>query len=567
MIYEIKNSIKNIFDKVIKEEYGVEFDLVIERPKEFELGDIAIPVFKLAKDAKAAPPEIAKNLASKIDDEMFEKLDVVGGYINIHLNRSIFTKATITKIMSEGSEYGTDKSLNDKTVIVEYSSPNIAKPFHIGHIRSTVIGAVLYRTYKHRGYNTVGINHLGDYGTQFGKLIVAIRKWGDMDKIAADPIPSLLEIYIKFHDEIENDPSLEEEARRQFMLLENGDEEAYKLWKWIREISLSEFSRVYDMLNIKFDSLAGEFFYSDKMPAVIEELKQKEVLVKDDGAGIVRLEEYGMPNALVTKRDGSSIYITRDIAAAIYRKDTYDFYKNIYVVGHEQELHFKQWKKIVELMGYEWANDCEHVQFGLVSLEEGRLATRKGRVLFLEDVLNKAIEKSGEILDVKSPNIENKAELQRQIGIGAMIFQEIFINRKKDYVFSWDKTLNFEGETGPYLQYTAVRIKSILNSAKDLGIDPSNVDYSNVNLEAWYLVSKIIDFEEVIVNTLDKNDPSQLAKYIMDISQAFNKFYANHKIFTDDEKNTEFNVIICMGVYKIMQNVLGIIGIEIPERM
>ncbi len=567
MIYEIKKSIEKLVLDVVKDTYGIDFDVTIERPKDFEMGDIAIPVFKLAKDVKKAPNLIAEELASKLTSNMFENIDVVGGFINIHLNKEMYTKAATEKILKEKSKYGCDDSLKEKKIIVEFSSPNIAKPFHIGHIRSTIIGAVLYKAYKYRGYDAIAINHLGDYGTQFGKLIVAIRKWGDIKKIEADPIPSLLEIYIKFHDEAEKHPELEDEARRQFTLLENGDEEAYKLWEWIRSVSLVEFNRVYDMLNIKFDSLKGEFFYSDRLPAVLKEMEEKGVLVKDDGAQIVNLEEYGLPNALITKRDGSSIYITRDIAAAMYRKERYDFYKNIYVVGHEQELHFKQWIKILELIGKEWASDCEHVSFGLVSLEEGKLATRKGRVLFLEDVLNKSIENSGIILDEKGSDIDNKEELQRQIGIGAIIFQEIFINRKKDYTFSWDKVLNFDGETGPYLQYTAVRIKSILNAAKEKNLDFSNVDYSNVNMDTWYLTSRIIDFEEVLVSALEKSDPSQIAKYIMDMAQAFNKYYANNKIYTDDEIKSAFNVIICMSVYEMIEIVMNIIGIEIPEKM
>ncbi len=567
MIYKIKQEIETLVLNVVKDTYDVDFDVTIERPKSFEMGDISIPVFKLSKDAKKAPNLIAEELAKKLESDMFDSIESVGGFINIHLNKQYYTKLATQKILSEKKTFGRDETLQDQKIIVEFSSPNIAKPFHIGHIRSTIIGAVLHKAYKYRGYDAIAINHLGDYGTQFGKLIVAIRKWGDMEKIEADPIPSLLEIYIKFHEEAITHPELEDEARHQFTLLENGDEEAYKLWEWIRSVSLVEFNRVYDMLNVKFDSLKGEFFYSDRLPSVLKEMEEKGVLVEDDGARIVKLEEHGLPNALVTKRDGSSIYITRDIAAAMYRKERYDFAKNIYVVGHEQELHFKQWIKILELMGKDWAKQCEHVSFGLIALEEGRLATREGRVLFLEDVLNKSIENSGKILEEKGSDIDNKEELQEQIGIGAIIFQEIFINRKKDYTFSWDKVLNFDGETGPYLQYTAVRIKSILNSAKEKDMNLDNIDYSNVNMDTWYLTSKIISFEEVLTNTLEKNDPSQLAKYVMDMAQAFNKYYANNKIYTDDEIKSAFNVIICMSVYEIIEIIMEIIGIEIPEKM
>lgn len=565
MVYEIKNSIKTSFEEIIKDLYDIEASIVIEKPKSIEMGDFAIPVFMLSKILKKAPVVIASEIAEKFESDVVDKVEVVNGYVNIFLNKELFTSSLFSKIIDQGYNYANGIGNENKTVIVEYSSPNIAKPFHIGHIRTTLIGAALYNVFKKRGYDTVGINHLGDYGTQFGKLIVAINNWGDKDVIAKNPIPELLKLYIKFHDEAENHPELEDEARSWFTKLENNNEEAYELWEWIREISLIEFNRVYDMFNIKFDSYAGESFYSDKMPAIIEEMKEKKVLIEDDGAGIVKLEEYGMPNALVTKRDGSTMYITRDLAAAQYRHEHYNFYKNIYVVGYQQELHFNQWMKIHELMGHKWVKDCVHIPFGTVSLEEGSLSTRAGRVLFLEDVLNKAIAKSNEILIEKKSNIKDFNQVSKQIGIGAIVFQELFINRKKDYSFSWEKTLSFEGETGPYIQYTGVRIKSLL---KDFEV-MTNIDlkYDQISSELWKIVSTLMSFEEILDYTIDKYDPSQLAKYVLELASEFNKYYASTKIFVEDKNEKYLNLVVCKSVLTVLEEGTKILGIEIPEEM
>lgn len=564
MIYKIKDQIKIKIEEVISNLYGIDVEVVIERPKSIEMGDISVPVFTLSKQLKKAPVAIATEIANEFSSEIVDKVEVINGYINLFLNKSMFTNETLSTILKINSDYANGIGNEDKTVIVEYSSPNIAKPFHIGHIRTTLIGAALYNTFKKRGYNTVGINHLGDYGTQFGKLIVAINNWGNKDEIVKDPIPKLLELYIKFHDEAEANPKLEDEAREWFTKLENGNSEAYELWEWIREVSLVEFNRVYDMFGIKFDSYAGESFYSDQMPAIIEDMKSKGVLVEDDGAGIVRLEDYDMPNALVTKRDGSTMYITRDLAAAKYRHEKYNFYKNIYVVGYQQELHFNQWMKIHELMGNDWVSDCVHVPFGTVSLEEGSLSTRAGRVLFLEDVLNKAISKSKEILDEKKSNISDIDTVSKQIGIGAIVFQELFINRKKDYSFSWEKTLSFEGETGPYIQYTGVRIKSLLKDFNERDIE---LDYKNVSSELWVIISKLMNFEEVLDTVIDKYDPSQLAKYVLELASEFNKFYSSTKIFVDDEDEKYLNLVVCKSVLNVLEEGTKILGIIIPEEM
>ncbi len=565
MIYKIKSQIKTSVEAIINRLYDIDVNVVIEYPKSVEMGDLSVPVFMLSKELKKAPVAIAGEIAKEINEINIEKVDVVNGYINIFLKKELYTKELLSKVIEEGSDYANGIGNEDKTVIVEYSSPNIAKPFHIGHIRTTLIGMALYNVFKKRGYDTVGINHLGDYGTQFGKLIVAINNWGSKEVIEKNPIPELLKLYIKFHDEAEKNPELDDEARSWFTKLENGNTEAYELWEWIRDVSLIEFNRVYDMFGIKFDSYAGESFYSDKMPKVLEEMREKNILVSDDGADIVDLESHGMPNALITKRDGSTMYITRDLAAAQYRHEHYDFYKNIYVVGYQQELHFKQWMKIHELMDHDWVKDCVHIPFGTVSLEEGSLSTRAGRVLFLEDVLNKAIYKSKEILDEKKSEITDIEEVSKQIGIGAIVFQELFINRKKDYAFSWDKTLSFEGETGPYIQYTGVRIKSLLS---DFTLNNSiNLDYQNVSNELWNIVTSLMKFEEVLDYTIDKYDPSQLAKYVLEVASEFNKFYATTKIFVDDETQKYLNLIVCNAVLTILEQGTKILGITIPNEM
>ncbi|MFV0499367.1 MAG: arginine--tRNA ligase [Bacilli bacterium] len=565
MIYQIKNEIKKNVQNIIQKIYDIEVDVVIERPKTVEMGDIAIPVFTLSKTLKKSPVSIATEIANEINNLKVSKVNVVNGYINLFLEKKYYTKLIIEKVISEENNYGNGIGNDDKTVLVEYSSPNIAKPFHIGHIRTTLIGAALYNVFKKRGYNTVGINHLGDYGTQFGKLIVAIKLWGDEETISKNPIPELLKLYIKFHEKAESDSELDDEARNWFTKLENGNKEAYELWEWIRNISLNEFNRVYEMFGIKFDSYTGESFYSDKMPKILDELREKQIIIEDEGAEIVRLEDYGMPNALITKRDGSTMYITRDLAAADYRHKHYNFYKNIYVVGYQQELHFNQWMKIHELMGNDWVKDCIHIPFGTVSLEEGSLSTRAGRVLFLEDVLNKSIENSKLILHEKKSNIIDFDKVSKQIGIGAIVFQELFINRKKDYSFSWDKTLSFEGETGPYIQYTGVRIKSLLkNYTNDEKLD---LHFNDVSVELWNIVVALMNFEEVLDYTIDKYDPSQLAKYVLELAGFFNKYYASNKIFVDDIYQKQLNLIICKTVLIVLEEGSRILGIEIPSEM
>lgn len=560
---EVVNLIKSQVDALTEEEISS----LIEVPPSYDMGDYAFPVFRLAKAFRKAPPMIAEELAGKFEEnEYFERIENKGPYLNFFINRSKLTEVTLNEVKEKGVKYGSSNMGNGKTVIVEFSSPNIAKPFHIGHIRTTVIGNALYKIYTFLGFDTVAINHLGDYGTQFGMLISAYKKWGDKGVIEADPINELLKLYVRFNAEAEEHEELRDEARYWFKELENGNEEAYKLWEWIREISLKEFNKVYDMLNIKFDSYAGESFYSDKMPAVIEELKEKGLMRESEGAYLVDLEEYGMPPALIMKSDGSTLYTTRDIAAAFYRKKTYDFYKNIYVVASQQNLHFKAWFKVIELMGYDWAKDCIHIPFGMVSLEDGTLSTRKGRVVFLETVLNTAIENTLKIINERNPKLENKEEVAKQVGIGAVIFQELFNQRIKDYVFSWDRTLSFEGETGPYVQYTHARINSLLDRGEFNKGD--NVNYSLLNTEEEINIIRLLyDFPKVVVDAMEKNEPYFITRHIVEIAKAYNKFYNSCPIIIDDIEIKKARLMLSFAAKTVLKTGLDLLGIEAPERM
>ena len=497
-------------------------------------------------------------------------MESVNAYVNMFISKEEFAKEVVDEVIEKGDDYGRSDIGAGKKVIVEYSSPNIAKPFHIGHIRSTVIGNSIYKIYDFLGYDTMRINHLGDYGTQFGKMICAYRRWGNKEDVIKEPIKSLLSYYTKFHEEAEKDPSLEDEARAIFTRLEKGEPEEVELWQWFRDESLKEFNRVYEMLGITFDSYNGESFYSDKMPRFVNELKESGLLIEDDGAQIVKLDEYGLPPALITKSDGSTLYITRDIAAAVYRKETYDFYKNIYVVASQQNLHFQQWIKVIELLGYEWANDCVHVPFGLVSMEEGTMSTRQGRVIFLEDVLNRAVEQTKKIIVEKNVNTENIDETAREVGIGAVVFNELSNYRIKDYVFSWDKVLNFEGETGPYVQYTHARACSILrNAGEEIQANAKEgFDAKYITSESAHRLMKLIyEMPEVIVEAGEKYEPSVVTRHIVDIAQAFNKFYHDEHILVDNEDEKTAKVALVTAAKTAIKNGLGLLGMKAPEKM
>lgn len=567
---DFKQKVVDIFLSIDNELTIDEAMQMIEIPPSQDMGDYAVPCFKFAKKYKKAPAMIASEFADKIGIvEEFQKIEAAGPYVNFFVDKIHFAEKILIQAYNEKESFGSTNVGNGKTVIVEFSSPNIAKPFHIGHIRSTLIGNSIYKIYTYMGYDTVAINHLGDYGTQFGMLISAYKKWGSpeiVEAIEKDPIPELLKLYVRYNQEIETHPDYKDEARYWFKELENGNEEAHKLWAWFRDVSLKEFNRVYDMFGIKYDSLAGESFYSDKMPDIIAELEDKQLLKDSEGAKIVELSEYGLTDALIQKSDGSTLYVTRDIAAAMYRKKTYNFYKNIYVVGAPQKLHFDQWRKIIDLMGYDWAYDCVHVMFGTVSLEDGALATRKGRVVFLEDVLKKAIEKTTEIINERNPNLENREEVAKQVGIGAVIFQELFNNRIKDYMFSWEKTLSYEGETGPYVQYTYARTCSLLKKA-DIEID-ENVDFSILtDKEAFNVIKKLEGFKAAVLGAHDKYEPFFITRYAVALAQEFNRFYHECPIIVEDANIKKARLLLTQIVNTVLKTSMGLLGMEAPEKM
>ena len=571
---DFKKEIAEIIAKNLEGLTEEEIKSMIEIPQDQSMGDYAFPCFRLAKTMRKAPNLIAAELAEKLQGEkLFSEVSPVNAYVNMFVSREEMMKSTVSEVLEEKENFGRSDIGGNKKVIVEFSSPNIAKPFHIGHIRSTVIGNSLSKIYDALGYDVFKINHLGDYGTQFGKMICAYRRWGNREDVINSPIKTLLGYYTKFHVEVEEHPELEDEARAIFTKLEQGSKEEVELWQWFREESLKEFQRVYDMLGIEFDSYNGESFYSDKMPRFEKELSDKGLLHESNGAQVVDLEEYKLGTALIKKSDGSSLYITRDIAAAVYRKENYDFYKNIYVVATQQNLHFQQLFKIIELMGYDWANQCVHVPFGMVRLEEGTMSTRHGRVVFLEDVLNGAIEKTREIIEEKNPNIENLEEITSQVGIGAVVFNELSNNRIKDYTFKWDQILNFDGETGPYVQYTHARCASLLRKAGEDIVakaqDPKNVDFALLakSDSAYELTKLIYAFPGVVEQAGEKYEPSIITRHIIDIAQCFNKFYHDEHIIVDDEVEKTSKIALVIATKRVIATGIGLLGMKAPERM
>lgn len=544
-----------------------EITALIEVPPNKDMGDFAFPCFKLAKVFRKAPNMIAAELSEKIEAKgVISNVTPLGGYINFFVNKSQLAETVIKDVLTKKEKYGHSDLGKDKTIVIDFSSPNIAKPFHIGHIRTTVIGNALYKIYDSQGYNTVRINHLGDYGTQFGKLIVAFKLWGNKEAVEANPIPELLKLYIQFHDEAERHPEMEDEARAWFTKLENGDKEAKELWQWFRDESLKEFARVYDLLDIEFDSYNGESFYSDKMDRVIDIIKDKGLLQESQGTNIVDLEEYNMPPALITKNDGSTLYMTRDLAAALYRKENYDFEKCIYVVGSQQSLHFQQLFKVLELVGFEWAKDMVHVPFGMVALEEGTMSTRKGRVVFLEDVLKQSIEKTKETMLAKNPNALNVDEIAKQVGVGAVVFQELSNSRIKDYTFSWSRTLSFEGETGPYVQYTHARCCAVLRKAEEEVTTDINYELLN-DVDSAEVLKVIASFNKTILNAMRKNEPHIITRFVLDLAQAFNKFYHDNSILVEDAELRKARLALVCATRQALENGLKLLGMQAPERM
>ena len=537
----------------------------IEIPPKSDMGDFAFPCFILSKVMKKAPNLIAIDLAEKINKDNLEKVEALGPYLNFFLDKSAFGKQVLEGVLQAGEEYGNSNIGEGGNVVIDYSSPNIAKPFHVGHLFSTAIGNALYRMYNSQGYNSIGINHLGDWGTQFGKLISAYKRWVDEEALEKDAIKELLRIYVKFHDEADIDPSLEDEGRAYFKKLEDGDEEAVSLWKKFRESSLKEFQKVYDRLGVKFDSYNGEAFYNDKMDVVVEELKEKNLLTESNGAQVVNLDEYNMPPCIILKSDGATIYATRDLAAALYRKKKYNFVKSLYVVGGPQALHFKQVFKTLELAGHEWAKDCTHVSFGLVKFADRKLSTRKGEVIFLDDLLKESVNKTLEIINEKNPNLENKEEVAEKVGIGAMVFTYLKNSRDKDIVFDWNDMLSFDGETGPYVQYTYARAKSIL---RKFGTVEGDVNYSLLTSKEEFELIKTLDgLNDAILNGIERNEPSVVTRYVIDVAKAFNKVYNALPIGTAEEDVKKARLKLVEATSIVIKKALYLIGLDTVEEM
>ena len=562
---------EHIIDK-LQELTGLEREIIakaVETPPDEKLGDLAFPCFPLAKVMRKAPPVIAQELAKQLSaDEYIDRVDAVGGYLNFFYDRSMFISDTIKAAKAAGEEWGQSKIGKGKTVLVEYSSPNIAKPFHIGHLFSTAVGNSLARIYKFLGYDVQSLNHLGDWGTQFGKLISAYKRWGDPKTIEKDPINELLKIYVKFHEEAEKHPELEDEAREYFKKLEDGDAETTELWKYFKDQSLVEFKRVYDMLGVSFDSYNGEAFYSDKMDEVVDILREKGLLTESEGAQVVDLSDMNMPPCIILKSDGATIYATRDIAAALYRHRTYNFDKNIYVVGLPQSLHFRQIFETMKRAGWEWSKDCVHVGFGLVKLPGKNMSTRHGDVVFLEDVLNESIEKTRSIIESNGSKVDDIDDVSKKIGIGAILYTFLKNSREKDIVFSWDTMLDFDGESAPYCMYGYARGKSILRRAE--GIDYSDADLSMAVSEDAYTLVKIINgFADAVVCAAEKNEPFYVNRYVTSLVKAFNKFYNTNPIMRDDvdDETKKARLAIVDATCTVIKSALNLLGIDVVESM
>ncbi len=538
----------------------------LETPPNPEMGDFAFPCFKLSKALRMGPPVIAGKLQSALaSDEIIDHVECVGGYLNFFLHKTGYAQSIVEKVLEQKEKYGSSDEGQGRVICIDYSSINIAKRFHIGHLSTTMIGNALYKIYEHLGYKCVGINHLGDWGTQFGKMIAAYLKWGNKEEVEKNGVDALTALYVRFHQEAEKDPSLEDEGRLWFKKIEDNDPKATEIFNWFKEITLKDAQRVYDMLGVKFDSYAGESFYNDKMQPIIDELREKGLLVESQGAYVVDLEEDNMPPCLILKKDGATLYATRDIAAAFYRKKTYHFYKDLYVVAYQQNLHFKQWFKVVEKMGYEWSKDLEHVPFGMVSYEGRALSTREGYVVYLDELLNRAVEKAREIIEEKSPNLPDKDKVARQVGIGAVVFFDLFNNRIKDIDFRWDRALNFDGETGPYVQYTHARCCSLLAKAGELDAE---ADYAALeNPAAQEVVRTLERFPEVVSEACHRNEPSLVTRYTVELASNFNRFYYENRILTEDAAQSKARANLTAATASCLRTALSLIGVEAPEKM
>lgn len=565
----MKKKICQYLSKVLVEMSEEELMKTMEIPPEEKMGDLALPCFTMAKNMRKNPMLIAAELAEKLNEQKdelgIEKVENVGAYCNIHLKRDLFVEKCFESLQKD--KYGVSQIGTGKTVCMDYSSPNIAKNFHVGHLRTTVIGNSLYKIYQKLGYDVVRINHLGDWGTQFGKLIVAYKLWSSEELVKEKGIEELLRIYVKFNDESENNENLIVEAREWFVKMEQNDPEALEIWNWFKDISMVEFERIYDLLGISFDSYLGESFYRDKVPALVEKLKEMELLVESQGAQVIDLEKYDMPPCLITKSDGGSIYHSRDIAAILYRKEKYNFEKCLYVTGLEQALHFKQIFKAIEVMGYDWSDGLIHVPYGLVSLAGEKLSTRGGNIIYAEDILKEAIERAYNAIIEKNPSLADKEATAKKVGVGAIIFHDLFNQRIKNVDFSWKEVLNFDGTTGPYAQYTYARAKSVLRKAGKM-VEVVEVDYKVLTDDVTYnLVKVLAGYEDAVINAAEKNEPSVVARYVISLATAFNKFYHDCTILQAEEKAKKARLVLTNLVQKILCESCGLLGMECPEEM
>ena len=537
---------------------------LLEQPKSSDLGDIAFPAFSLAKVERKAPQAIAADIAEKIDQSAFEKVVATGPYVNFFLDKSKISDQVIKSVIEAGADYGQQDEGHGQNITIDLSSPNIAKPFSVGHLRSTVIGDALSNIFRKMGYNTIKINHLGDWGKQFGLLMVAYKKWGSKEAVEANPIDELLKLYVRINAEIENDPELDEEGRLWFKKLEDGDPEATELWQWFRDESLVEFNRIYKLLGVEFDSLNGEAFYNDKMDEGVKILEEKGLLKESKGASIVELDDVNLPPAMIKKSDGATLYITRDIATAIYRARTYNFVKNIYAVGQEQSNHFRQLKAVLKKMGFDWSDDMVHVDFGLVTKNRQKLSTRKGNIILLEPTLQEAISRAKAQIEEKNPELENKEEVAHAVGVGAVKFYDLKTDRRNGYDFDLEAMVSFEGETGPYVQYAYARIQSILRKAN---FTPStDATYSLSDPESWEIIKLLQDFSRVVKRAAENYDPSLIAKYAINLAQAFNKYYAHTRIL-DESPERDSRLALSYSTAVVLKEALRLLGVDAPEKM
>ena len=537
---------------------------LLEQPKSSDLGDIAFPAFSLAKVERKAPQAIAADIAEKIDQSAFEKVVATGPYVNFFLDKSKISDQVIKSVIEAGADYGQQDEGQGQNITIDLSSPNIAKPFSVGHLRSTVIGDALSNIFRKMGYNTIKINHLGDWGKQFGLLMVAYKKWGSKEAVEANPIDELLKLYVRINAEIENDPALDDEGRLWFKKLEDGDPEATELWQWFRDESLVEFNRIYKLLGVEFDSLNGEAFYNDKMDEAVQILEEKGLLKESKGASIVELDDVNLPPAMIKKSDGATLYITRDIATAIYRARTYNFVKNIYAVGQEQSNHFRQLKAVLKKMGFDWSDDMIHVDFGLVTKNRQKLSTRKGNIILLEPTLQEAISRAKAQIEEKNPELENKEKVAHAVGVGAVKFYDLKTDRRNGYDFDLEAMVSFEGETGPYVQYAYARIQSILRKAN---FTPSaDATYSLSDPESWEIIKLLQDFSRVVKRAAENYDPSLIAKYAINLAQAFNKYYAHTRIL-DESPERDSRLALSYSTAVVLKEALRLLGVDAPEKM